>query len=207
MVPSEGERSIPTCIVAGAGPGLGLAVAERYAREGFRVYALSRVPARLAAGIARLQLRGLRVAAVECEIEKPDDVDRKAKLIEADNGTCGVLIYNAFVENSRGINVESASASVNAIVRAMRVKGGGAVLLSTYECPQAALLREFARGLAEEVETFGIRVGVVTIEGALPTSRTKLTSVADVYWELFFSADLFYEGEVRVRTDLPGKRE
>ena len=33
--------SIPTCVIAGAGPGLGLAVAERYALEGFAVYALS----------------------------------------------------------------------------------------------------------------------------------------------------------------------
>jgi short chain dehydrogenase len=190
-VPSERECPRPTCIIAGAGPGLGLAVAERYAREGFAVCALSRQPARLAAGVARLQMRGLRVTAAECGISKP----------------CDVLVYNAFVENRHGINVESASAFVNAIVKAMRIKGGGAVLLSTYECPQAPVLRAFARALADEAEAFGTRVGVVTIEGALPTSRTKLTSIADVYWELFFSADILYEGEVRVRTDLPRKRE
>jgi NAD(P)-dependent dehydrogenase (short-subunit alcohol dehydrogenase family) len=53
MVSSERERRIPTCIIAGAGPGLGLAVAERYAGEGFAVYTLSRRPALLADGIAR----------------------------------------------------------------------------------------------------------------------------------------------------------
>jgi NAD(P)-dependent dehydrogenase (short-subunit alcohol dehydrogenase family) len=190
-VPSERECPRPTCIIAGAGPGLGLAVAERYAREGFAVYALSQRPARLAAGIARLQMRGLHVTATKCEIGKP----------------CDVLIYNAFVENSHGANVESASAFVTASVKAMRVKGCGAVVLSTYECAQAPLLRTFARRLAQEAEAFGTRVGVVTIEGTLPASRTKLTSIADVYWELFFSADVFYQGEVRVRTDLPRKRE
>jgi hypothetical protein len=195
---------IPTCIIAGAGPGLGLAVAERYAREGFAVYTLSRRPGLLAAGIARLRMRGLHVAALECEIGKPDDVDREVRVIEARSGTCDVLVYNAFVENGHGVDVESASASVNVIVKTMQGKGGGAVLFSTYECPEAPVLREFARGLAEEAEAFGMRVGIVTIEGALPTSGTRLTSIADVYWELFFSADLLYEGEVRVRTHLPG---
>jgi short chain dehydrogenase len=198
---------IPTCIIAGAGPGLGLAVAERYAREGFAVYALSQRSAPLAAGIARLRKCGLNVAAVECEIGKPGDVDREVRVIEAKSGTCDVLVYNAFVENGHTVDVESASASVKTIVKAMQVKGGGAVLFSTYECPEAPVLREFARGLAEEAEAFGMRVGIVTIEGALPASRTTLKSIADVYWELFFTADLLYEGEVRVRARLPGECE
>jgi hypothetical protein len=177
MVPSERECSIPTCIIAGAGPGLGLAVAERYAREGFSVYTLPQRPALLAAGIARLRMR------------------------------CDVFIYNTIVEGGHVFDVESASAAVDVIVKAMQVNGGGAVLFSTYECPAASLLREFVHGLAEETEPFGIRVGIVTIDGALPAARTKLALMADVYWELFFSADLLYESEVRVRTDLLGECE
>jgi hypothetical protein len=206
-VPSERERSIPTCIIAGAGPGLGLAVAERYAREGFLVYTLSQRPALLAAGIDRLRMRGLHVAALECDVDKPDEVDREVRVIEVASGTCDVFVYNAFVENGHGIDVESASASVNTIVKAMRDKGGGAVLFSMYECPEASALHAFTRGLAKETEAFGIRVGIVTIEGALPASVAKLTLIADVYWELFFSADLLYESEVRVQTDLLGERE
>jgi hypothetical protein len=206
-VPSEREPSIPTCIIAGAGPGLGLAVAERYAREGFSVYTLSQRPALLAAGIARLRMRGLQVAAVECDVGKPDEVDREVRGIEVASGTCDVFVYNAFVENGHGIDVACASASVNTIVEAMHVKGGGAVLFSLYECPEASLLHAFTRGLARETEAFGIRVGIVTIEGALPASATKLTAIADVYWQLFFSADLLYESEVRVRPDLFGERE
>ena len=202
---SERERSKPTCIIAGAGPGLGLAVAERYAREGFTVYTLSRRPALLAAGIARLRMRGLHVAAIECEIGEPDDVDREATAIEASCGACDVLVYNAFVEDGHGVDVEHAAASVAPIVRAMQAKGGGALMFSTYECPEAPALREFARRLADKAKAFGMRVGVVTIEGALPTSRKKLTSIADAYWKLFFSADLLYEGEVWVRTGLLGE--
>jgi hypothetical protein len=154
-------------------------------------------------------MRGLHVVALECEIGESDDVDREVRVIEADSGTCDVLVYNALVEDGHGVDVdvESASASVNPIVKAMQVKGGGAVLFSTYECPEASVLRAFARGLAGEAEAFGMRVGIVTIEGALPTSRKKLTSIADLYWKLFFSVDRFYEGEVRVRTHLPGERQ
>ena len=182
-------------------------MAERYAREGFAVYALSRRAAPLAAGIARLRMRGVQVAAIECEIGKPDDVDRELRVIAADRGTCDVLVYNAFVENGHSVDVESASAAVSAVIKTMQVKGGGAVLFSTYECPEASVLREFAHDLAEEAEAFGMRVGILTIEGALPASRTKLNAIADVYWELFFSADRLYEGEMRIRTHLLGESE
>jgi hypothetical protein len=178
-------------------------VAERYAREGFSVYALSERPALLAAGIDRLQMRGLRVDAVECDVAKPGEVDREVRSIEIAGGTCDVFVYNAFVESDYGIDVDNISASLKAIVRAMHVKGGGAIMFSIYEGREAAVLRAFTRGLAEGTEAFGVRVGIVTIEGALPTSRTKLSLIADVYWELFYSADLLYVGEVQVRTDLP----
>jgi hypothetical protein len=200
MMPSERERSTATCIIAGAGPGLGLSVAERYAREGFSVYALSQRPSLLAAGIDWLQMRGLRVEAVECDIAKPGEVDREVRSIETAGGACDVFVYNALVENDYGIELENISASLKTIVSAMHAKGGGAILFSTYESPETALLRAFTRGLATGTEAFGVRVGIVIIEGALPTSKTKLTLIADVYWELFYSADLLYEREVRVRT-------
>jgi hypothetical protein len=203
MMPSERERSTPTCIIAGAGPGLGLSVAERYAREGFSVYTLSQRPSLLAAGIDQLHMRGLRVEAVECDVAKPGEVDREVRSIEIASGTCDVFVYNALVESDCGIDVENISASLKAIVGAMHVKGGGAILFSIYEGPESAELRAFTRGLAKGTEAFGVRVGIVIIEGALPISRPKLTLIADVYWELFYSADLHYAGEVQVRTDLP----
>lgn len=205
-MPSERERSTPTCIIAGAGPGLGLSVAERYAREGFSVYTLSQRPSLLAAGIDRLQMRGLRVEAVECDVAKPGEVDREVRSIEIASGTCDVFVYNAFVEDAYGIDVENLSASIDAIVRAMHFEGGGAIVFSIYEGPEAPVLRAFTRGLAKGTEPFGIRVGIVTIEGQLPTSRTKLSLIADVYWELFYAADRLYESDVRVRT-VPGRHD
>jgi hypothetical protein len=98
-------------------------------------------------------------------------------------------------------------AAVSTIVEAMRVKGAGAVLFSMYEGPEAPAMLTFTRGLAKEAEPFGIRVGIVTIEGAMPASAAKLTLIADAYWELFFSSDLRFEAEIRVRPDRLGERE
>jgi hypothetical protein len=207
MMPSERESPLPTCFIVGTGPRLGLAIAERYAREGFSVYALSRRPELLAPGIARLRLRGLRVAAIECEVGKPQDVEREIGSIEAETGSCDVLVYNAIVENGQGVNLGVALACVNMIVKAMQAKGGAAVLFSTCERPETPRVHALVQRLAEEGEAFGIRVGMVIIEGALPASETELASIADRYWDLFFSADRLYERELLVRTDLPRERQ
>jgi NAD(P)-dependent dehydrogenase (short-subunit alcohol dehydrogenase family) len=204
--PSERERLKPICIIAGAGSGLGPAVAERYACEGFSVYTLSQNPSLLAAEIERLRLCGLRVVAVECDLAKPGEVDRQVRSIEVTSGPCDVFVYNALVEGARGIDVENVSASVNTIVGPMQYKGGGAILLSVYEGPGAAALRAFIRGFAKDTEAFGIRLGIITFDGALPTSITQLSSIAEIYWEMFFSADYVYKNEVRIRTDLLGGR-
>jgi hypothetical protein len=185
----------PTCIIVGAGPGLGLAVAERYARESFAVYMLSQKPGLLAAGVARLRRRGLNVLAVEGDFPEAHGFD------------CDVLIFNALVEGGHNVDLYEALAYVNPIIGAMQAKDGGAVLFSTYEGPAASALREVARGLMKEAKSFGMRIGIVTIDAELPTSRAKLNSIADVYWELFVAADSLYESEVRVHSHLLGQSE
>lgn len=197
-MPSECERSTPTCIVAGAGPGLGLSVAERFAREGFSVYLLSQRPLLLAAGIDRLHNHGLRIEAIRCDIADPDVLDNEVRSIEISSGSCDVFVYNAFVESDGGRNIERLAVPLRTIVRMMHAKGGGAIVFSTHEDSEAARLRAFARDLAKEEEASGVRVGIVTIDGAVPTSRTKLTSIAAVYWKLFYAADSIFESEPRV---------
>jgi hypothetical protein len=177
-MPLDYKRSTATCIIAGAGPHLGLAVAERYAREGFSVYILSRRGTMFETDIERLHLHGLRVVALECDIAQPGEVDRAIRSIELASGICDVFVYNALVESDYHIEVEDLSASLNAIVRAMHVKGGGAIVLSVCEGPGTAVMRAFARGLAKDTEAFGIRIGIVTIEGELP----PLEPISPCWW-------------------------
>jgi len=130
----------------------------------------------------------LRVEAVEFNVAEPDVVD------------CDVLVYNAFVENGQRVNVGDALIWVNAVVTRMQAKGDGAILFSTYARSGESAVRALVQRLAEADVAFGIRVGMVTIDGALPTDGTELASIANMYWDLFFSPDRLYEREVRVRT-------
>lgn len=229
MVHSERDGSIPTCVIAGAGVGLGVAVAERYAREGFAVYTLSRSPDLLADPVSRLRSRGLNVAAIECLIGDAESVECAMRKVEGDSGSCDVLVYNAFVEEARpattrarqrilddlALNVAGVLSFVNLVIEAMRANGRGALVFSAYGSAEytgagstflsvgrAAVLALVDR-LAEELERVGIRVGMVTIDGALPSSKAELDSLAQLYWDLFFVADCEYERERRFRTSLP----
>jgi short chain dehydrogenase len=205
--------SVPTCVVAGAGHGLGLAVAERYAREGFAVYALSRITERLSSTALRLRSRGLNVAVIDCEPRNSDSVETAIRAIETNGASCDVLVYNAFVDGTRNPISFGPRASelvdVLALVRrrvtAMRAKQNGALVFAAYDSPESETktLREFVHALADEIEPAGIRVGIVIIDGALPTSAADLASIADVYWDVFFSAEHQHRRERLVRTRRP----
>jgi NAD(P)-dependent dehydrogenase (short-subunit alcohol dehydrogenase family) len=228
MVHSERDGSIPTCVIAGAGVGLGVAVAERYAREGFAVYALSRSPDLLADPVSRLRSRGLNITAIECLVGNAESVECAMRNVEADSGSCDVLVYNAFVEerpattrapqrilDELALDVTGAVAFVNLVIEKMRVNGRGALVFSAYGSAEyrgagstflsvgrAAVLALVDR-FAKELERVGIRVGMVTIDGALPSSKAELDSLAQLYWDVFFVADCDYERERRFRTSLP----
>jgi NAD(P)-dependent dehydrogenase (short-subunit alcohol dehydrogenase family) len=214
MMPSDRYALSPTCVIAGAGPGLGLAVAERYAREGFAVYLLSRSPDLLAAPVVLLQSRDLNVRASECDVDSTISIEYAIRAIEAESGSCDVLVYNAFVDDAElPVNVSYAAAFVQLIVNAMRARGG-ALLFSDYWTADAskhnashiigkAPLRLLVDHLADELEPVGVRVGMVTIHGALPDPGPELASLANLYWELFFSAAYEHERELHFRTSRP----
>jgi NAD(P)-dependent dehydrogenase (short-subunit alcohol dehydrogenase family) len=211
--------SVPTCVIAGAGPGLGLAVAERYAREGFAVYALSRIAARLSSTALRLRSRGLNVAVIDCEPRNIDSVETAIRAIEKHGGSCDVLVYNAFVDDTRipipldpraiADDLRAELADVLTLIKrrvaAMSAQQGGALVFATYDFPESETktLREIVDALADEIEPTGIRVGIVTIDGALPTCAAELASIADVYWDVFFCAEHQHRRERRVRARRP----
>ena len=55
---------MPTIAIVGAGPGLGLAIARRFGREGFRVALVSRAESKLDALAARLAEDGIQAAGL-----------------------------------------------------------------------------------------------------------------------------------------------
>src|SRR5262245_55092502 len=80
-----------TAIVVGVGPGLGLALAERFAREGFKVAAA----ARRQDAVAALIKGELEIRAYGCDATDPKAVTELFTAATRDLGAPDVVIYNA----------------------------------------------------------------------------------------------------------------
>jgi NAD(P)-dependent dehydrogenase (short-subunit alcohol dehydrogenase family) len=177
---------------------------------------LLRSPARLDEDIREAAARNLRVFAVQCDVRSDASVNRALEHVRAQENGCDVLIYNAFassggpassLEPSRAlsefhVNVAGALAFLNLVVDEMRSKeSGGTILFSgcgLADAPSAkktslsiskAALRVLVDCLAEEVEPYGIRVGMVTINGTIPENGVALAQLAELYWELFVASE------------------
>ena len=85
-----------TIIVAGFGPGISTAVAEKFGAAGFSVALVARNAERLAAGVAALEAKGVRAAAVPADLSKEDDV--RAMVVRAREalGPIAALHWNAY---------------------------------------------------------------------------------------------------------------
>ena len=82
-------------LLVGAGPGLGLAVARRFAVEGYRVTLVARSTdglAQLAAGLADT---GAEITTIEADASDPDGLGTRMTDLYRRDGAPGVIVYNA----------------------------------------------------------------------------------------------------------------
>jgi 3-oxoacyl-[acyl-carrier protein] reductase len=92
---SDGERLAGrVAFVTGAGSGLGLAVAERFVREGARV-AIAELDGERARGAAAVL--GEACIGVQCDVSRADDVDRAVDTCLQRFGRLDVLVNNAAI--------------------------------------------------------------------------------------------------------------
>ena len=59
---------MPTIAIMGAGPGMGLAIAQTFGKEGHQVALLSRTPAKLDPVVAELTDQGIEAAAFAADV-------------------------------------------------------------------------------------------------------------------------------------------
>ena len=193
----------PLCAVIGFGPGIGAAVARRFAAGGFDVLGLARDPARHAA------LAGPGVTLGAADAGDPDS------LASALQGDVRVLVYNAYrmtplapgpsaltpgdAAADFAVNVGGALAAIQAVLPGMRAAGQGSILLTggglaldpTGWLAAASLaigkagLRNLAHALQAELAPEGIHAGTVTIAGAVaPGTAFDPDRIAEAYWQL-----------------------
>ena len=94
---SGAEPIMPkTIIVAGYGPGISSAVAEKFGAEGFQVAIVGRSADKLAAGVKALEAKGIKAAAFTAELGDPVAIRAMVENVRAALGPISVLEWTAF---------------------------------------------------------------------------------------------------------------
>ena len=214
-----GKRQ-PACIVAGAGPRLGLAIAERFAIEGFATYPLSRTPERLGPQIAALRKGGLAISPLSCDLADADEIDIALGYVRQRHGFCDVLVYNAFGDRAAEafefdaetlidelrVNLGGALELVRKTLAGMRSAGGGAMLFTGCSATPSGLssgigqacLRVLVDYLVPKLGESGVRAGIVTVSPSIVDDALYVQRAAQAYWDMFITSDRTYSHDVRV---------
>lgn len=204
--------SKPLAFVIGAGPGIGLAVARRFAREGFEIALVTRTPEDLLELETALRVEGVTLArGWAADLRYETALERLLQDLELEDLRPEVLVFNASAgadglptrmdpESLDGtflVNAKAPLALVQALLPAMRRAGRGTILLTggglalEPKAAQTALslgkaaLRSLTFCLAEELAPEGLHVATVTVAGWVrPASPFSPESVAETFWEL-----------------------
>lgn len=202
----------PLAIVAGAGPGMGQAIARRFAEGGFDIALVARDAARLAAAAAELEALGAAVSVHAADLSDPRAAEGAVQAIRAARGPARVLVYNGGAWNQGaplameardfhrdlGLCVSGAYACARAVHADMAAAGGtilftggGLALAPEAGVGVASLvagkagLRALALVLHAELRAQGIHVGLVTIAGQVAAGTGfDPDRIAALYWEL-----------------------
>ena len=133
----------PVCAVVGVGPGLGAALARRFAKE-YAVALVARGADKLAAFAKTIEAGGGKALAVAADMAKPDDIGAAFEKIRHELGEVDALLYNAAMrpfgklmdtkpstfENTWRVSVFGAFLSAQAVVPSMLKRGSGVIIFT-----------------------------------------------------------------------------
>ena len=185
--------------VLGVGPGLGAAVARRFAREGFAVGLMARGEESLAAAREEIEDTGGTALAVTADATDAASVASAFDQVREGLGEPEVFVYNAGAFQMGGIleispeqfddcfraNCSGAFYAAQQVLPAMVERGRGTVILTGATAALrgsarfAALatgkfgLRALAQSIAREFGPQGIHVAHVVIDGQIATPRLR----------------------------------
>jgi len=184
----------PVCVVMGYGPGVGAAVARKWANEGYRVALLSRSLEKVQSAAKELPNQAQGYA---CDVTQPAQIQSTVTAIQQDLGPISCLIYNAgngvfkswstleADEFTQGFqtNVGGLLAATQSIVPGMLERGqGGQVLvtgataslrgkpLTAGFAPHKGAQRLLCQSLARDLHPQGIHVGYFIVDGRIGTA-------------------------------------
>lgn len=186
-------------VVLGVGPGLGAAVAHRFAREGFVVGLMARSSEQLTQIQSEIEQAGGKALSVTVDATDAASVKAAFEQVRSQFGSPEVFVYNAGAfkmagileltpdqfESSWKVNCFGAFLAVQQVLPAMVERGRGTILLTGATAAVrgsakfAALavgkfgLRALAQSLAREFGSQGIHVAHIIIDGMINTPRVR----------------------------------
>jgi NAD(P)-dependent dehydrogenase (short-subunit alcohol dehydrogenase family) len=198
-------------MLVGTGPGLGAAIARRFARERYRLTLVARSEQAIATIAQQLRAAGTDVAVVQADAGDPDSLRAALSPLFAAPGAPGVVIYNAALAtadelltvspqqlaDAYAVDVIGGVLTAQVAVPAMRAAGGGTLLftgggfadalpqtLATLSLGKVAL-RAVATMLARQLREDDIHAGSLTIlEQIAVGTPFDPDSIADAYWAI-----------------------
>jgi len=199
-----------TFLSIGTGPGMGLATAERFAKEGFRVVLSARNGAKTAHLADQLTAKAYKVDVRTVDAGDAHSVSALVADVEREFGAIDVLHYNAAsmrkatlaeqpadtFNSDLAVNIGGAQAAMKAAAAKMVERGSGSMLLTgggfaLFPHPDylslsigKAGIRALALGLFESFKEKGVHVATVTVAGFVDPGSKEAEAVAEQFWQL-----------------------
>ncbi|MGW0121049.1 3-oxoacyl-ACP reductase FabG [Streptomyces sp. NPDC003327] len=89
------DKGQQVALITGGTSGIGLAVAENFARQGHSVFICSRNPENVTETVEKLRAEGYDVDGLAADVAKPEDVTRLVEAAVARYGSIDILVNNA----------------------------------------------------------------------------------------------------------------
>jgi short-subunit dehydrogenase len=203
-------------LLVGAGPGLGMAIAHRFAAGGYRVTLVARGTDGLRDLADGLADTGARIDTIAADASDPDALAARMAELYRQEGAPGLIVYNAVMgapdtllessvehlQTAYAVDVISAIVLTQVAAPAMRAARSGTILvtgggfadypipvLATVSLGKAAL-RSAATMLGADLEPDGIRVATLTIMGQIVAGTPfDPEKIAERYWEVVHTDD------------------
>ncbi|NUO99848.1 MAG: SDR family NAD(P)-dependent oxidoreductase [Nonomuraea sp.] len=210
-------------VVIGAGPGIGQAVARRFAEEGLPVAVVARSARTLEQAVASLAPYGVPVVTATADSADEDALRAALDKAAAELGPPDVVVYNAaIVQADRpgeldaraqldawAVNVVGALTAAAHVAPGMAARGGGTFLI-TGGMPEPksgyvslslgkAGVRTLVTLLDQEYGADGVHVASVTVGGVVaPGTAYDPDDIAAHYWRLHTQPRGQWEHEARI---------
>ena len=210
-------------LLVGAGPGLGEAVARRFAEGGYRVTLVARSTDGLGKLAGTLADTGADIDTISGDASDPEGLGARMSALYRGDGAPGLIVYNAVMgapdqllsssvahlQAAYAVDVIGAIVVAQVAAPAMRAAGLGTIIvtgggfadhpipaLATVSLGKAAL-RSAATMLGADLEPDGIRVATLTIaEQIVAGTSFDPERIAERYWEIVHS-DRPWQAEFR----------